>query len=76
MSKDWHLHKAVPISIIILLLSSLLGFAYKSGTITARVFANAEDIVEIQLEKKESNKVLNDISRAVARIEGALNIKK
>ena len=68
MSKDWHLHKAIPITIFIL----VLGLAWKGGVMASQVGANTTSIVEL----KKGVRMMYDIKSSVARIEGALGIKK
>ena len=71
-NNDWHLHKAVPLGLLFILVSTFVTFTWKGATMAAQVFANTESIVEL----KQGIKEIQKIASSVARIEGALGIKK
>lgn len=73
---NWHLSKRVPIGIIIAFAISVAGFVWNASSMDSRTLANANSISKLELKIDRSNDSLMEIKSSVARIEGALGVKK
>lgn len=69
---QWHLDKRVPVTLLVLLVSQIVGFGYLFGQLKQMVESNTDAITRITNELAIRRPVIDDNRIAIAAIRQAL----